>query len=44
MAESMSFFGNHPRVLQLEEPDVMDILDFELEIPVIPKLELLTYL
>lgn len=40
----MSFFGNHPQVLQLEEPDIVAIPGFRSKGPVSPKHQLLTYL
>ncbi|XP_046484972.1 probable ATP-dependent RNA helicase DHX34 [Neodiprion pinetum] len=40
----MSFFGNHPQVLQLEEPDIMSIPAFKSKSPLSPKHQLLTYL
>ncbi|XP_001604407.2 probable ATP-dependent RNA helicase DHX34 isoform X1 [Nasonia vitripennis] len=40
----MSFFGTHPQVLQLEEPDIVSIPGFKSKTPVSPKHQLLTYL
>lgn len=40
----MSFFGNHPQVLQLEEQDVTSIPGFRSKTPVSSKHQLLTYL
>ncbi|CAD6227225.1 GSCOCG00006035001-RA-CDS [Cotesia congregata] len=39
----MSFFGNHPQLLQLEEPDIVNIPGFKSKIPLSPKHQLLTY-
>ncbi|XP_012281786.1 probable ATP-dependent RNA helicase DHX34 [Orussus abietinus] len=40
----MSFFGNHPQTLRLEEPDVVTIPGFKSKTPVSPKHQLLAYL
>lgn len=40
----MSFFGNHPQVLQLEEADIVSISGFKSKTPVSPKHTILTYL
>ncbi|KAJ8670739.1 hypothetical protein QAD02_001998 [Eretmocerus hayati] len=40
----MSFFGVHPQVLQLEEPDVVSIPGYKSKTPVSPKHQMLTYL
>ncbi|KAG7203421.1 hypothetical protein KM043_013488 [Ampulex compressa] len=40
----MSFFGNHPQILQLEEVDIVSIPGFRSKTPVSPKHELLAYL
>ncbi|XP_017888997.1 probable ATP-dependent RNA helicase DHX34 [Ceratina calcarata] len=40
----MSFFGNHPQILQLEESDVVSIPGFKSKTPVSPKHTILTYL
>ncbi|XP_054004317.1 probable ATP-dependent RNA helicase DHX34 [Hylaeus anthracinus] len=40
----MSFFGNHPQVLQLEEPDIVSIPGFKSKGPVSSKHTILTYL
>ncbi|KAK0083179.1 hypothetical protein PV325_009214 [Microctonus aethiopoides] len=40
----MSFFGNHPELLQLEEPDMVNIPGFKSKTPVSPKHQLLAYL
>lgn len=40
----MSFFGNHPQLLQLEEPDIINIPGFKSKIPLSSKHQLLAYL
>lgn len=40
----MSFFGNHPQILQIEEPDVVSIPGFKSKTSVSPKHQILTYL
>lgn len=40
----MSFFGNHPQVLQLEEPDIISIPGFKSKSAVSSKHQLLVYL
>lgn len=40
----MSFFGNHPQVLQLEEADIVSIPGFKSKTAVSPKHTILTYL
>lgn len=40
----MSFFGNHPQVLQLEETDIVSILGFRSKTPVSSKHIILAYL
>lgn len=40
----MSFFGNHPQLLQIEEPDVVLIPGFKSKSPVSPKHQILAYL
>ena len=40
----MSFFGNHPQILQLEESDIMEIPGFKSKLPVSSKHQLLIYL
>ncbi|XP_034943062.1 probable ATP-dependent RNA helicase DHX34 [Chelonus insularis] len=40
----MSFFGNHPQVLQLEEPDIVNIPGYKSKTPLSSKHQLLTYL
>ncbi|OAD52775.1 putative ATP-dependent RNA helicase DHX34 [Eufriesea mexicana] len=40
----MSFFGNHPQILQLEETDVVSVTGFKSKTPVSPKHIILTYL
>ncbi|XP_011135591.1 probable ATP-dependent RNA helicase DHX34 [Harpegnathos saltator] len=40
----MSFFGNHPEVLQVEEVDVVSISGFKSKTPVSPKHQILAYL
>ncbi|XP_015123362.1 probable ATP-dependent RNA helicase DHX34 isoform X1 [Diachasma alloeum] len=40
----MSYFGNHPQILQLEEPDIVNIPGFKSKTPVSPKHQLLAYL
>ncbi|XP_018310380.1 probable ATP-dependent RNA helicase DHX34 isoform X2 [Mycetomoellerius zeteki] len=40
----MSFFGNHPQVLQIEEPDIMSMPGFKSKTPVSCKHEILAYL
>ncbi|KAL0125435.1 hypothetical protein PUN28_004512 [Cardiocondyla obscurior] len=40
----MSFFGNHPQVLQIEEEDVMAIAGFKSKTPVSSKNQILAYL
>ncbi|KAI4488134.1 hypothetical protein M0804_004982 [Polistes exclamans] len=40
----MSFFGNYPQVLQLEEHDIISIPNFKSKTPVSSKHQLLTYL
>ncbi|KAK2587022.1 hypothetical protein KPH14_010983 [Odynerus spinipes] len=40
----MSFFGNHPQVLQLEEQDIISIPGFKSKTCISPKHQLLTYL
>ncbi|XP_057341337.1 probable ATP-dependent RNA helicase DHX34 [Microplitis mediator] len=39
----MSFFGNHPQLLQLEEPDIVNIPGFKSKLPLSSKHQLLTY-
>ncbi|XP_032685966.1 probable ATP-dependent RNA helicase DHX34 [Odontomachus brunneus] len=40
----MSFFGNHPQMLQVEEVDVVSISGFKSKTPVSPKHQILAYL
>ncbi|XP_012261756.2 probable ATP-dependent RNA helicase DHX34 [Athalia rosae] len=40
----MSFFGNHPQILQLEEPDILSLPWFKSKSPLSPKHQLLAYL
>lgn len=40
----MSFFGNHPQVLQLEETDIISVPGFKSKTPVSPKHTILSYL
>lgn len=40
----LSFFGNHPQILQLEESDVITIPAFKTSSPVSAKHQLLVYL
>nr|XP_034176312.1 probable ATP-dependent RNA helicase DHX34 isoform X2 [Osmia lignaria] len=40
----MSFFGNHPQILQLEETDIVSIPGFKSKTPVSPKHTILAYL
>lgn len=40
----MSFFGNHPQVLQIEEEDVMPIPGFKNKSPISSKHQILAYL
>ncbi|XP_018399875.1 PREDICTED: probable ATP-dependent RNA helicase DHX34 [Cyphomyrmex costatus] len=40
----MSFFGNHPQVLQIEEMDVISVLGFKSKTPVSCKHQILAYL
>ncbi|XP_012137254.2 putative ATP-dependent RNA helicase DHX34 isoform X1 [Megachile rotundata] len=40
----MSFFGNHPQVLQLEETDIVSIPGYKSKSPVSPKHTILAYL
>ncbi|XP_029161453.1 probable ATP-dependent RNA helicase DHX34 isoform X2 [Nylanderia fulva] len=40
----MSFFGNHPQVLQIEEVDIISISGFKSKNPVSPKHKILAYL
>ncbi|CAL7944803.1 unnamed protein product [Xylocopa violacea] len=40
----MSFFGNHPQILQLEEADIVSIPGFKSKTPVSPKHTILAYL
>lgn len=40
----MSYFGNHPQILQLEEPDIVEVPGFKSKTPVSPKHQLLAYL
>ncbi|XP_058801679.1 probable ATP-dependent RNA helicase DHX34 [Phymastichus coffea] len=40
----MSFFGNHPQVLQLEEPDITTIPGYKSKSPISAKHQILTYL
>lgn len=40
----MSFFGNHPQVLQVEEVDVVSISAFKSKTPISPKHQILAYL
>lgn len=40
----MSFFGVHPQVLQLEEPDIVSIPGYKSKTPVSPKHQILVYL
>ncbi|XP_043483422.1 probable ATP-dependent RNA helicase DHX34 [Leptopilina heterotoma] len=40
----LSFFGNHPQILQLEEPDIITIPGFKTSSPVSAKHQLLVYL
>ncbi|XP_014214500.1 probable ATP-dependent RNA helicase DHX34 [Copidosoma floridanum] len=40
----MSFFGVHPQVLQLEEPDIVTIPGYKSKTPVSPKHQILVYL
>lgn len=40
----MSFFGNHPQILQLEEADIISIPGFKSKTPVSSKHTILAYL
>lgn len=40
----MSFFGNHPQVLQLEETDIISIPGFKSKTPVSSEHKILAYL
>lgn len=40
----LSFFGNHPQVLQLEESEIMSIPGFKTKLPISAKHQLLVYL
>jgi len=40
----MSFFGNYPQVLQIEEADVMPMPGFKSKTPVSSKHQILAYL
>jgi len=40
----MSFFGNHPQVLQIEETDVMSMPRFKSKTPISCKHQILAYL
>jgi len=40
----MSFFGNYPQVLQIEETDIMSMPGFQSKAPVSSKHQILAYL